>query len=98
MLHLFRSMRQSRCQTRARSLTPTIRLTLEPLESRDLLSVVPLPPTGVVATGTSASAITVNWNASTDPNVTGYDVYEKIWIVSGGGKGSLGGHLIYVQV
>jgi hypothetical protein len=31
-------------------------------------------------TGVSATAVTVTWNASTDPTVTGYDVYQKVWI------------------
>jgi hypothetical protein len=63
---------------RTRRVPPVVRLRLEHLERRDLLS-VPIPPAVVAATGTSASGITVNWNASTDHSVTGYDVYEKIW-------------------
>jgi hypothetical protein len=52
--------------------TPTVRLHLEQLEERDLPA--PLAPTGLVATGLSASAIALTWNASPDPTVTGYDV------------------------
>jgi hypothetical protein len=33
-----------------------------------------------VATGTSSSSITLNWDASKDPSVTGYDVYEKVLV------------------
>jgi hypothetical protein len=42
--------------------------------------VVPLPVTGLTATGTSSSSIALSWNASNDPSVTGYNVYEKVWI------------------
>jgi hypothetical protein len=44
------------------------------------LPVIGAPPTGVTATGTSTSSITVSWNASTDAGgVSGYNVYEAIW-------------------
>ena len=59
-----------------------MRLSLERLEGRDLPA--PLAPTGVAATGISASAISVTWNKSTDPTVTGYDVYARTFI--GGGR------------
>jgi hypothetical protein len=43
------------------------------------VAVIGVPPTGVTAIGSSASSITVSWNASTDPGgVSGYNVYEKI--------------------
>jgi hypothetical protein len=63
---------------------------VERLEGRDLPA--PLAPTGLVATGISTSAIALNWDASPDPTVTGYDVYAKVW-VSGGRTG--GGHYVY---
>jgi hypothetical protein len=69
---------------------PAFRPTLELLEGRDLPA--PLAPTGLVANGISASAIALNWDASADPTVTGYDVYSKVWI-SGGHTG--GGHYVY---
>ena len=77
-MQFFRRIRRSGAKARARRVAPVARLHLEHLEARELLTApIPIPPTGVVATGISASAITVNWNASTDPSVTGYDVYEK---------------------
>ncbi len=92
MLDIFRRIISSQRRTRAGSLTPTVRLKVEGLESRDLPSVVPLPPTGVLATGISATAISITWNASKDATVTGYDVYEKTHV--GGGRGG-GGHDVY---
>ena len=67
----------------------------ETLESRWLLT--PLAPANVVASGISASAIALNWQASTDPTVK-YDVYEVIVVVSGGGKGSRGSRTVYTPV
>jgi hypothetical protein len=78
---------------RARKAVPAVRPTVKCLEGRDLPSVVPLPPTGVVATGTSASSIALTWNASTDPSVTGYDVYLRTWIHGFHG----GGYYKYTQ-
>jgi len=91
MLQFFRRIRLSGAKARARRVAPVARLQLEHLEERELLT-APIPPTGVVATGISASAITVNWNASTDPSVTGYDVYEKTW------SGGRVGHWVYTEV
>ena len=67
---------------------------LEFLEGRVLPAL--LAP-GVVATGSSSSAIVVSWKAETNPAVTGYDLYERVWVVpSHGGKGSSGGgHYVY---
>jgi hypothetical protein len=95
MLEFIRRIGQSRRMPSARRVTPAVRLTVEPLEDRDLLSTVPLPVTGLVATGISSSAIGLHWNASTDPTVTGYDVYSKVWVRTGGPKGSSGGHYAY---
>jgi hypothetical protein len=64
---------------------------VECLESRDLPA--PLAPTGLVATGASASTIALTWNASTDPTVTGYDVYLRTWFGYHGG-----GHYVYTSV
>jgi hypothetical protein len=74
---------------------PRVRPTLEQLEGRDLPA--PLTPTGLVATGDSASSIALTWNAPPDPSITGYDVIEKVWIPgTHGGKGSgTGGHYAY---
>jgi hypothetical protein len=72
-----------------------VRLTLERLES--LIVPAPLPPTNLTAVGASASSIALNWDASTDPSVTGYNVYEKVWIPGTHpprGSGS-GGHYVY---
>jgi hypothetical protein len=74
----------------ARAIGRSSRPRLERLEGRDLPAV--LAPTGVAAVGASGSAIRVSWNASPDPTVTGYDVYEQVWVVPPhGGKGSPGG-------
>jgi Immunoglobulin I-set domain len=88
-LGLFRP-RKSRRATAARA---TRRLRLEALEDRTLPA--PLAPTGLVATGVSSSAISLTWDASTDPTVTGYDVYEKVWVRTSGGKGGSSGHYVY---
>ena len=68
---------------------------IEEFEDRCLLT--PLAPLNVAATGVSASAITVSWSSFPDPQVTGYNVYEKIWIPgTHGGKGSPGpGQYVY---
>jgi len=94
-MDLLRWIGLARRKPRARKATSAVRLTVKRLEGRDLPSVVPLPPTGLVATGASASEIDLAWNASTDPSVTSYDVYSKTW-VSGGHNG--GGHYIYNPV
>jgi hypothetical protein len=91
-MNIFRRRGTARRKPPARKATFAARLAVERLEGRDLLSTVPLPPTGVVARGDSASAITLTWNASTDPTVTGYDVYEKTHV--GGGHNG-GGHDVY---
>jgi large repetitive protein len=74
----------------------SVRLRLEHLEERDCPA--PLAPTGLVASGASASSISLNWNASSDTALTGYDVYERTWVSNGGGKGSHGGHYVYTLV
>jgi hypothetical protein len=40
------------------------------------VSVAPTTPTGLTGVGTSTSSISLSWNASSDPNVTGYDIYK----------------------
>jgi hypothetical protein len=52
-----------------------------------------------VATGVSATSIALTWNPSPDPTVTGYDVYEKVWVNgvhSPKGSGGTPGHYSYV--
>ena len=74
----------------------THRSALEHLECRYVLT--PLPPTGLTAEGVSASSIALSWNASSDPAVTSYDVYEKVWIPgvhSPRGSGGTPGHYAY---
>lgn len=95
MMHIPRGTRPFTSISRARRVVSAVRPYLENLETRDLLAL--LAPTGVVATGISSSAISITWNASTDPQVTGYDVYSKTWVVGPhGGKGSGGsGHYVY---
>jgi hypothetical protein len=92
MLQLFRRTGRSGRKAQVRSAAPSVRPSVERLKGIDLPAVIPLPPTGVVATSSSSSAITLSWNASLDPSVTGYDIYAKTW-VSGGHTG--GGHYIY---
>jgi hypothetical protein len=91
-------MGRSRRKALARKGPLPVRLTLERLEDRDLPA--PLTPYGLAATGVSASAIALSWNAPPDPSITGYDVLEKIWIPgSHGPKGSgSGGHYSYAPV
>jgi hypothetical protein len=83
MLRFSRRIRLAGRGPRTRGARPR----LEPLEGRQLLTaiVVPLPVTGLVATGASASSIALSWNASNDPSVTGYNVYEKVWFGLHGG-------------
>src|SRR6516225_2613685 len=89
MLPFYRRIGTPRRKPRVRSVGSTVRLHPEQLESRELLT-IPLPPTGVVANGVSASAIALSWNASTDPTVTGYNVYQ--YVFTGGGRGA---HWVY---
>jgi hypothetical protein len=51
------------------------------------LTVVPQVPTGVIAAGASSTSIAVSWNASTDPSITGYNVYERTVYHSPRGSG-----------
>jgi hypothetical protein len=98
MLDIIGRIVPSRRQPLNRSRATEFRLNLERLESRELLT-IPLPPTGVVANGVSASAIAISWNASTNPTVTGYNLIERRWAAGGGGKGgSHPGHYYYVSV
>ena len=97
MLNFFRRFGSGLRKPTGRSVAPSARLTLERLEDRLVPSTA--APTGLVATGVSPSAIALTWNASTDPTVTGYDVYEKVWINgvhSPRGSGGTPGHYAYV--
>ncbi len=96
MLRFLRRLPRFGNNKRERGIPRPVRPHLEQLEDRLVLTIA-LPPTGLVATGISSSSIALQWNASTDPSVTGYDVYEKVWINgSHGGKGSGGGgHYAY---
>jgi hypothetical protein len=51
------------------------------------ITVVPQPPTGLTATGASATSIALSWNAANDPNITGYNVYERTVYHSPRGSG-----------
>jgi hypothetical protein len=55
------------------------------------VGVAPEAPTGLTASGSSTTAITLSWNASPDPNVTGYDIYHRTYYHSPRGSG--GGHI-----
>jgi hypothetical protein len=79
---------------RAHKRQPNVRLLLERLEGREVPAVIPLPPTGVTAVGTSASSIQLSWHKSADATVTGYDVYEKVWVH----MGHYDGHYVYNSV
>jgi hypothetical protein len=41
------------------------------------ISVAPQTPTGLKGVGASTSTVTLSWNPSADPNVTGYNVYQQ---------------------
>jgi hypothetical protein len=69
---------------------------LEILEDRCLLTT--LAPVNVKATALSASSVALSWNASTDPTVNAYDVYQVTVVVSGGGKGSHGSRTVYTLI
>lgn len=74
----------------------SVRPIFESLEKRCLLSVA--APMGITASGVSPSAIELQWNPSPDPTVTGYEVFAKITVVAGGGKGSRGSYTYYNPV
>jgi hypothetical protein len=93
MLSTFRRFGWWRRKPPVRVVTPSVRLALERLEGRDLPA--PLTPTGLAATGVSASALSLTWSAPPDPSITGYDVYEKVTHSAGGGKGSHGSYTTY---
>jgi hypothetical protein len=62
------------------------------------IRVVPAAPSGVTATGASTSSIALAWNAVYDASGVTYTVTEKVWVVTGGGKGSRGGHYVYKTI
>ncbi len=62
------------------------------------LSVVPPPPTGLAAAGASTSSIALSWNEVYDPTGVTYAVTEQKWVSDGGGKGSHGGHYVYISI
>jgi hypothetical protein len=41
------------------------------------ISVAPQTPTGLTGTAISTTQVSLSWNASADPNVTGYDIYKQ---------------------
>ena len=51
------------------------------------IMVVPHPPTGLTATGASTTSIALSWDAANDPNVTGYNVYERTFLHNPKGSG-----------
>lgn len=51
------------------------------------ISVAPQTPTGLTGVGVSTTAVSLSWDASTDPNVTGYDVYLRTFVHSPRGSG-----------
>jgi hypothetical protein len=51
------------------------------------ISVAPQTPTGLTGSSTSTSTVTLSWNASADPNVTGYNVYQQHFAHSPRGSG-----------
>jgi hypothetical protein len=54
----------------------------------------PAAPTGLTGTGLSTSTVGLSWNASTDPNVTSYDIYKEVITVYHSPRGSGGGRII----
>ncbi|HWB08540.1 MAG TPA: immunoglobulin domain-containing protein [Pirellulales bacterium] len=54
----------------------------------------PAAPTGLTGQALSTTSIGLSWNASTDPNVTSYDVYMEVVHVYHSPKGSGGGRTI----
>jgi hypothetical protein len=63
------------------------------LQSFTINVVLPTPaaPTGVTGTTLSPTTVGLSWNASTDPNVVSYDVYQQIAHVYHSPRGSGGG-------
>ena len=59
------------------------------------ITVSPQAPTGVTGNAISTTQVSLSWNASSDPNVTSYDVYKQYFVH--GGKGS-GGSYYYSLV
>jgi len=96
MHHLFRRSGAVRRTSVLGKMAARVRPHVEHLERRRLLSVA--APAGVTAVGISPSAIALQWNASPDPTVSGYDVFAKLFAPGGGGKGTHPGHYYYVAV
>jgi hypothetical protein len=59
------------------------------------IKVAPQTPTGLTGIGNSTTSIRLSWNASADPNVTGYDVYRRTFVHSPRGSG---GSYVYSRV
>jgi hypothetical protein len=59
------------------------------------IRVAPQTPTGLTGTGISTTTISLSWNASADPNVTGYNVYRRTFVHSPRGSG---GSYVYTLV
>jgi hypothetical protein len=59
------------------------------------INVSPDVPTGLSGYGESTTSIRLSWNASPDPNVTGYNVYRRTVLHDPKGSGS---HYIYSRV
>jgi hypothetical protein len=59
------------------------------------ISVAPQTPTGLTGAAISTTSITLSWNASPDPNVTGYNVYRRTFFHSPRGSG---GGYVYTRI
>jgi hypothetical protein len=62
------------------------------------ITVAPQVPTGLTGGGVSTSAVQLSWNASTDPNVTAYDIYKGYPYHSPRGSGGGINWVLFEQV
>ena len=51
------------------------------------VAVQPETPTGLTGAGAATNAITFSWNATADPNVTGYNIYRRTFLHDPRGSG-----------
>jgi MBG domain/Immunoglobulin domain/Kelch motif/Galactose oxidase, central domain len=59
------------------------------------IGVAPQTPTGLTGAGVSTTAVSLSWNPSADPNVTGYNVYRRTFVHSPRGSG---GSYVYSRI
>ncbi len=75
-----------------------LRPTIEAMENRCLMSITAPPPANFTAVGSAANAINLSWSAVRTSKLTGYQVLERTFHRTNGGKGSSTGYYTYNAV